>query len=238
MTDKEDPVESGAIGVADVFKDEVDPEPEKEPEPEPSKGAEPEPDPEPEPVKEEATAEPPSAEPKLVPIQAVLDARRRAQTAEARLAELEKQNASKDEHAPNPIDDPEGHEKYLRTKWEKERAAKVTEESRARMLETAPDYEEYEKLFLAMARSDTSLVEKLNNHSDPAKFAYETAKESKNKQYAEIEKQVIEKLRKEGKLKEKPSAPEVATLINSPGAGKNSDKPVKEITNVRELFAG
>lgn len=244
MTDKEDPVESGAIGVSDVFKDE-EPEPveakaEAEPEPE-SKGEEAEPEAEVEATTEteateEPTAEPPSAEPASVPKQALLDERRKRQALEDELKILRKA-APKDEQAPDPLDDPEGYKNYLRSQWENERITEATNKSRERMLETTPDYEEMEKHFTMLAMADPSLVQQLKTHHDPAKFAYDYAKESKGKTFAEIEKQVIEKLRKEGKLKEKPSAPEVATLINSPGAGKNSEKPVKEITTIGEIFA-
>ena len=105
------------------------------------------------------------------------------------------------------------------------------------MLEMHPDYEEHEKHFIAMTQADPSLIQTLKTHHDPAQFAYDTAKASKGKTFAEIEKQVVEKLRKEGKLKEpKPTPSEVAKLINSPGAGKNTDKTEVEITNVKQLF--
>lgn len=245
MTDeKEDPVESGAATVADVFKDEG-PEPEVEqPQPEPeSKGETAEEKPEPEPEQPEAkaepgaTAEPPSAEPVSVPKQALLDERRKRQALEAELAELRKQSGQQDESAPDPIADPEGYKNYLKSQWESERWTVVSNKSRERMLENHADYESMEKHFVTMAQSDTSLVQKMREHHDPAAFAYETAKADVSKKEAEIEKRVIEKLKKEGKLKEpKSSAPEVANLINSPGAGSNNVERLKPIESVSELF--
>jgi len=246
MTDKDDAVEPGAISVMDVFKDdepeietvkESTPEPESKGEPEEQPEPEAEAKAEPEAKEEPQTAEPPSAEPLSVPKQALLDERRKRQALEAELASLRKQSGQKDENAPDPLEDPEGYEKYLRSKWESERFTEVTNKSRERMLETHVDYEDMEKHFVTLAQTDPSLVQKLRDHPEPARFAYETAKESKSKLYADVEKQVIERLRKEGKLKEPKSvASEVATLINSPGAGKNNNQVVKEITDIKDIF--
>ncbi len=247
MTDKEDPVESGAVSVSDAFKDE-EPEPEvvEQPKAEPESKGEPEEEAEPETVEAEPeeTAEPPSAEQEntseSVPKPALLDERRKRQNVEKQRDELAaklRQYESGEDNAPDPVADPEGYKAHVRSQLELENRTKIADKSREAMLESHPDYEVMEKHFMTLAMADPSLAQKIKDHHDPARFAYDYAKESKGKTFAEVEKQVIEKLRKEGRLKEKPSAPEVATLINSPGAGKNSDKTVKEITKVKELFS-
>ncbi len=247
MTDKEDSVEVGASSVSDAFKDEPEAESVKEPAEEPSKGdPEEEAEPEPEKAKEaetEEAAEPPSAEQETanesVPKPALLDERRKRQNAERELEQTRaklKQYESGEDDAPDPVADPKGYKAHVRVQLEKEQGTRIADQSRERMLESHPDYEAMEKHFIALAMADPSLAQKLKTHLDPARFAYDTAKAWKDKTFAEYEKQVIEKLRKEGKLKEKTSAPEVANLINSPGAGKNSDKTVAEVTKVSELF--
>lgn len=250
MTDNEDPVETGASSVSDVFNDEVE---ETEQVTTATSKGETETEEETEEVTaetetteestDETVAETPSAEQEntreSVPKPALLDERRKRQAAEERAAKAEsklKQYESGEENVPDPVADPEGYKAHVRSQLENEQRTRITDKSREAMLESHPDYEAMEKHFMTLAMADPSLAQKIKDHHDPARFAYDYAKESKGKTFAEIEKQVIEKLRKEGKLKEKPSAPEVANLINSPGAGKNSDKTVKEITSVKELF--
>lgn len=244
MTDKEDPVESGAIGLSDTFKDEeqepvVEAKAEAQAEPE-SKG---EPEPEAKVDEPEANAEPevetPSTEQESpsVPKQALIDERRKRQALEAELKTLRGKDQSQDDNAPDPITDPDAYKAYLKGQWETERRTEISERSRERMLETTSDYQDMEKYFLTLAQADPSLIEKVKDHHDPAKFAYDYAKEAKGKTFAEVEKQVIEKLRKEGKLKEPNKPPvEVANLIKSPGAGKNNLTVETEVTNVKQLF--
>ena len=47
--------------------------------------------------------------------------------------------------------------------------------SRQMMIELKPDYKEQEDVFLALAKDDPTLVVKLRQAQNPAKFAYETA---------------------------------------------------------------
>jgi hypothetical protein len=153
------------------------------------------------------------------------------------LRELQSKNAPKDENAPDPIDDPSGYEKYLRSKWEKESYEKRINESQERMKEAHSDYSDMEQHFVFLATRDPDLVKQMNASLDPAKFAYETAKADRTKFESEVEKRVMEKLKKEGKLKDLKAPPsDVASLIDSPGAGKNSEKPVKEITSIGDVF--
>lgn len=192
---------------------------------------------------EDSSSETPSEEEGSVPRKALLDERRKRQELEEKLRELE----PADEEAPDPTDDPEGYEKYLRTKWEREQWQKTANRSRDRMIETHPDYAEKEQHFLFLANQDPSLVQKMNDDPDPAAFAYKTAKESLDKQEKAIEDRVIERLRKEGKLKESEksgksdktaeAASKVSDLTSATGAGKNTgEEPIRESVDPADVF--
>lgn len=185
---------------------------------------------------EDSTPETPSGEDQSVPRQALLDERRKRQEAEERLKQLEP-----DEEAPDPTDDPEGYEKHLRAKWERERWQQVANQSRERMLEKQSDYEEKEKHFLYLASQDPELVKQMNEDPDPAAFAYNKAKESLEAQEKAVEERVVERLKKEGKLKEETADTEAASrvseLTSATGAGKNTGaEPVKESVNPEDVF--
>lgn len=188
---------------------------------------------------EESESETPSEEEGSVPRKALLDERRKRQELEEQVRQLE----PADEEAPDPTDDPEGYEKYLRQKWEREQWQKTANRSRERMIESHPDYEEKEKYFLFLASQDSDLIRQMNEDPDPAAFAYKTAKESLDKQEKAIEERVVARLRKEGKLKEekseKPaeSASRVSELTSATGAGKNTgEEPIKESVDPQDVF--
>jgi len=85
-----------------------------------------------------------------------------------------------DEDAPDPVDDPEGYEDYVERRVEGKIYVKRMETSRDAMLEHkeyGADYAEMEKLFVYLANTeDSNLAQKMNESSDPALFAYQTAK--------------------------------------------------------------
>lgn len=197
----------------------------------------------------DSAPETPSGEDQSVPRQALLDERRKRQEAEERLRQLE----PADEEAPDPTDDPEGHERYLRAKWEREQWQERATKSRDRMLEKQPDYEEKEKHFLYLASQDPELIKQMNEDPDPAAFAYNKAKESLDAQEQAIEERVVERLKKEGRLKESEqsadteteteadntaeAASRVSDLTSATGAGKNTgEEPVKESVNPGDVF--
>lgn len=178
--------------------------------------------------------EPPSEEEGSVPRKALLEERRKRQELEKRVQELEPD----DEEAPDPTDDPDGYEKYLRTKWEREQWAERANKSRDRMLEKHSDYEEKERHFLFLANQDPELIKQMNEDPDPAAFAYTKAVESMEAQEKAIEERVLERLKKEGKLKEEKAstASKVSDLTSATGAGKNTEEDVKESTDPQDVF--
>lgn len=192
---------------------------------------------------EEAESETPSEEEGSVPRRALIDERRKRQDLEKQVQEL-RQKHEPDEEAPDPTDDPEGYEKYLRAKWEKEQWEKTANRSREKAMETHPDYEEKERHFLFLASQDPELVRQMNEDPDPASFAYTKAKESLDAQEKAVEERVVERLRKEGKIvEEKPgkkksaeAASQVSDLTNASGAGKNTEETVTESENPEDVF--
>lgn len=109
---------------------------------------------------------------------AYLDEKRKRQELEKRLEALEK-GGNQQEQAKGP-DLFENPEEYLQNRELKLKA----EISREMLMESKPDYVEKETLFIALAKEDPSLVVKLRNAPNPAKFAYETA--TKHKALEEI----------------------------------------------------
>lgn len=100
---------------------------------------------------------------------AYLDEKRKRQELEKRLEALEK-GGSQQEQAKGP-DLFENPEEYLQQRELRLKA----DISREFMMESKPDYKEKEGIFLALAKDDPTLVVKLRQAQNPAKFAYETA---------------------------------------------------------------
>lgn len=172
--------------------------------------------------------EPPSEkEQKLVPIETVLDERRKRKDLEEELKQYKQ--SEPDENAPDPVEDPEGYKNYVRAEVQaEERATRITD-SRDKMLLEADDYESKEKAFLVLASQDKSLVEEMNNHPNPAKFAYEKASEyiASLAPKAEVVETPAEPSKEE---KRKTSAVKVQNLTNASGAGSNNASIVTPLT--------
>jgi hypothetical protein len=134
------------------------------------------PDPEPEPETEqpgdkEPEVEPPATEEtetedreKSVPMSALISERRKRQEIEAEYNELKKKA--------DPSVDQDG-KPDINTLLFNER----TNMSREVMMDLKPDYEEMEAVFTEIAQNDQSLVMQMMRSPNPAKFAYNKAKE-------------------------------------------------------------
>jgi len=173
MTDDTDEVQEDF----NVFDDSIDldKEPEKEPEAEE--------EPEGEEAKSdndddsEEEAEPPAAENKtkvgqMAALKAERQARQQLQEENRRLREQYEPDV--DPNEPDPSIDPQGYKEWAKAKAKEELFVDRINNSRAEMLKV-DDYEEMETVFAVLANRDRSLIEKMNKHPDPARFAYETA---------------------------------------------------------------
>jgi len=131
---------------------------------------------------EEAT--PPVAKPEEstehhAPIAALVDERQKRQAAETRVRELE---AASQQPAPNPIDDPEGALDHLRGEFSQGMWAIKSGLSRDMMSSAHPDYAEKESAFIEMAQANPGLVAEMHASENPARFAYDTAKNAQEYQ--------------------------------------------------------
>lgn len=168
------------LSTEEVFGPEV-----KEPKPKAETPAEPEPQPEeaPEPedtgeVEEPKEAPPPGDDAKppkgYVPLAAIEDERRKRQEWERKYGDLERQHQQaqqQTQHLPkNFLDDPEGTLQQFQI-------SQRVELSRTLMQSLHTDYEEKEAHFEQLARSRPELAYRLQFEPNPAKFAYDTAKE-------------------------------------------------------------
>ena len=186
MTDEKDELEVYFEGEEHPIS--TEPEAVKEPVPEETVESTQVEEPAPEPVQSEPTAEStPSVPEGYAPIAALQDERRKAQQAREEAEMLRRQVPVKDE-APDPYEDLDKYNAYIRSQVEQEFFLRQEQQrrqhldaSRSKMLEQHGDYDEMERIFELMTVQDPSLVEKMFMSGDEAKFAYETAKEYKEK---------------------------------------------------------
>lgn len=126
---------------------------------------------------------PDDEKPKLIPIAAVLDERRKRQLLRDENKRLRDQLPKNDSDIPDPNEDLEGYNAYLKRQWETESLEKQEEErfrkidiSRTTMLEQHGDFVEMEKIFELMIAANPALAEDRIASGDEPKFAYEKAK--------------------------------------------------------------
>ena len=100
---------------------------------------------------------------------AYMDEKRKRQELERRLEALEAGGTQQERPKGKDLfEDPEGRLQDLKLEVK-------ADISREMMMELKPDYKEKEDVFLALAKEDPTLVVKLRQAQNPAKFAYETA---------------------------------------------------------------
>lgn len=157
---------------------------------------------------------------------------------------------------PDPVEDPEGYAKYLETRNDQSSLKSKVDISRELMLETKDDFVDMEKVFMGLVAdaegnvTDESLLRKFQSSPNPAKFAYNHAKEHlevqrlRDPKYKEsLEAEIREKVRKELEAEysvkggKKPrSATEMPDLTNATASGNNST-PVGKVADLNDLMA-
>ena len=130
----------------------------------------------------EAKSETTTEEPKTAPMAAVLDERHKRQQLERENEALRAQ-IPKSKEAPDPYDDIDAYNAFMKREWEQEQYETQTKQRReridklrAKMLETQDDFDEMERIFEIMTANDKSLLDKMLESGNEPKFAYETAK--------------------------------------------------------------
>jgi len=179
----------------------------------------------------EESAPPADNEPKLVPLAVVHDERRKTQELKAEVERLKSQ-LPQDDDAPDPMEDLEGYNAYQRTKWEKEALQERIEKSRNKMLEEKPDYTDLENIFMVLSAQTPSLVEELNIHPDPARFAYEKGKAYLDNQKEMLRAEILSEQSPEPEEKPKVRTPNLATAT----AQASNTTPIEEEEAMDEMF--
>lgn len=191
----------------------------------------------------EQKVEPPSTE--ETGLKAALAAeRRRRQEAEGKLREKEAGKAK----VPDPIEDPEGYANHLQVENGRNEFKTKIALSRDLMIDTREDFIEKEKVFMGLVAdeegniTDESLFRKFQNAPNPARFAYNHAKEHlevqelRSPEYREkLKAEIRAELEAELKGKKPKSAVDVPDLTKATAAASNST-PVEELTELSDMF--
>lgn len=185
---------------------------------------------------------------------AVLDERRKRQELERKLAEYEKKAEEKPER-PDLFADPDGAlghiEKSLRDEMRESLSNTRLEISQELMRTVHEDYDELESEFVEMAKDNPVLLKELNESSNPARFAYQTATKAREvaelkdvdkiraKIEAEIRAEVESKLKQElqqsqakEKGKQEALAPSLASAQSKGGVDDFEDDSLGNLTRL------
>lgn len=157
---------------------------------------------------------------------------------------------------PDPVDDPEGYAAHVQSMVSQETLRSRISISRNVLMDVKEDYLDKEKVFQDLigaeydddgkitSLKDEALHRKFLQSENPAKFAYDTAKEhleiQQLKDPAYIQK-IKDEAREEGRKaalseKQKLSATQVPDLTKATESGKNSKK-VETLPEIDEIFA-
>ncbi len=118
---------------------------------------------------------------------AVLDERRKRQELEAKIAKLEeKKQEAEAVKRPDILEDQEGAFRHTESQFANALLQERINLSRELMIEKHDDYEAHEAVFVEMAQKNPQLVQEMNRSSNPAKFAYNKAKE--HNEYSDYQK--------------------------------------------------
>jgi hypothetical protein len=164
---------------------------------------------------------------------AYLDEKRKRQELERRLEALESGGRAESQaQDPDLFADPDTVLRNLEARADSKAFIKVVNFSRDMMMDAKADYKEREAEFVELAKADPSLVDKMRNSDNPAKFAYETAKKhaflqevSDPVKYREkIKAELLEELTKTSKRK--------PSLANTTSVGGLSSAEDNSLTSI------
>ena len=173
---------------------------------------------------------------------AYLDEKRKRQEREQELEQLRKeldefktQKQKQEEDEPDIFADPDGFKKSIKDSIRQESVRTRVGISREILMESKADYAEMEVKFIAMAKENPALSEKMLASSNPAKFAYETAKKQaalddigdpvsyREKLKAEILAELHGKSEPEAETIAKPKVEHTPSLANASAAKSNNE---------------
>lgn len=163
-----------------------------------------------------------------------LDERQKRQNIERQLKELQQQvqsNSNKQQEQqvelPDPIEDPEGYKRAITASVQNDIFQQRVEATQTELRAQKEDYDDMVNHFQTMVQSDNSLAQKLRKASNPAQFAYETAKTNlDNKKYSDPN--YIKNM--ESRLKEEIEKKVLAELVAKQNV--SSPKPEVKLPNI------
>ena len=179
---------------------------------------------------------------------ALIAERRKRQEAENKLREYESKAA-----VPDPIEDPEGYSNYIKQDNQSAMFQTRVTLSRDLMIDTTPDYTEKEAVFMGLVVDQDGnvknpmLLQQFQESSNPARFAYNHAKEHlevqqlKDPKYrenleAELRLKILKELEAETSKPKKLSAEQVPDLTTATASAKNSEVIDDEGDDPKYLF--
>lgn len=212
---------------------------------------------EPEKADEKPEAEEPRDDPKVETtateqesgqMAALIAERRKRQEAENKLKEYEAKKA-----VPDPIDDPEGYANHVKLDNQSAMLQTKITLSRDLMIDNTTDYAEKEAVFIGLVVdqdgkiTNQSLLQQFQESANPARFAYQHAKEHlevqqlKDPKYrenleAELRLKILKELEADASKSETLTAAQVPDLTTATASAKNSEVIEIDGDNPADLF--
>lgn len=165
-----------------------------------------------------------------VPVKAVLEERRKRQELEAKLKQYEERQPSGEQSAD------------LAPEVQKE-IVKIRRETSVNLVKTIKtDYEEKEKIFIELAKSNPSLINEMDASGNPALFAYDKASEHLELQEIKALKETPEwkefiDAKKSGKL-ESPQTKRNKSALSMPNLNKVASAKPSNSASEDDVFSG
>jgi len=149
------------------------------------------------------------------------------------------------ESAPDVFDDQSGFTDHIERRIEESALKTKIDISRDILIDTHDDYEDKESAFLKLAEDDPSLIQRMQAHSSPARFVYETAKKhEKLSQFDNLDAEVAKRVEAkeaairaeyEAKYKARESLEE-SIPPSGAKASLGSDQTIPKADTTSELF--
>lgn len=128
---------------------------------------------------EGAPTAPDNKEPDSIPIAALLDERGKRQAVERELEQLRSQMSQAEQTpAPDVFEDPDGYRKHMQDEAELREWNLRCDLTSDMMRSIHDDYDDMEARFIEMGKENSELLLRMRQSSNPAKFAYDTAKKA------------------------------------------------------------
>lgn len=172
--------------------------------------------------------------PKSIPMAAYMEEKRKRQELAEKIAKLEALVPKQEETAPDPYEDLEVYNTFMRKQWENEQTESQRrkhieriEKDRELYLETKDDFAQMEEVFQLMVIKNPKLRDEMIESGNEVKFAYEKASEYYNSLLGTKKADIADELTPAPKKK-----PNLATIN-----GGRSNIEVEKDEDLEDVFA-